>query len=206
MSDIFIFALSALSGYLAGSINPAILISKSLYKRDIRNVGSGNPGFTNFKRNFGKSAYLVMALDFGKTALALAIFGPLFARFGFPYRLGAAWTGLFAMLGHDFPIWHGFKGGKGVLVGVTTLLFINWKAGLLALLIWIIVLLLTHYMSLATLSGTLFGIASLMFFGIEKNVFLISVIFGTLIFIRHTENIRRLIKGEETKFSFKERP
>ena len=204
MSDFIIFALAAVCGYLAGSINPAVIASKLFYKRDIRDLGSGNPGFTNFKRNFGNTAYLVMAVDFCKAALVVSVFAPLFSRFGHPYQLGAAWTGLFAMLGHDFPLWHSFRGGKGVMVGVTTLFFVNWKAGLVAIAVWIIVLLVFRFMSLATLSGAFFGVGSLPLFGTEKWALLICIIFAVLVFIRHSENIDRLIKGEENKFSFKD--
>ena len=77
MSDFIIFALAAVCGYLAGSINPAVIASKLFYKRDIRDLGSGNPGFTNFKRNFGNTAYLVMAVDFCKAALVVSVFAPL---------------------------------------------------------------------------------------------------------------------------------
>lgn len=204
MSDIILFALAAICGYLAGSINPAVIISRLFYKRDIRDLGSGNPGFTNFKRNFGNTAYLVMAVDFCKAALLIAVFAPLFSRMGHSYQLGAAWTGLFAMLGHDFPLWHSFRGGKGVVVGVAALLFVDWKAGLIAIVIWIIVLLVFRFMSLATLSGAFFGVGSLPFFGTERPAFLICIILVVLVFIRHSENIGRLIKGEETKFSFKD--
>ena len=78
MSDFIIFALAAVCGYLAGSINPAVIASKLFYKRDIRDLGSGNPGFTNFKRNFGNTAYLVMAVDFSAKQLLWSPYSRLF--------------------------------------------------------------------------------------------------------------------------------
>ncbi|MGN0563437.1 MAG: glycerol-3-phosphate acyltransferase, partial [Candidatus Heritagella sp.] len=102
--EIFLFAAAAVCAYLIGGLNPAIVFSRRIYKRDIRTCGSGNPGFTNFKRTFGnRLAWLVLVLDLTKAAAVAALFAQLFAANGYGYQLGASYTGLFAMLGHAYP-------------------------------------------------------------------------------------------------------
>ena len=116
---ILLYILSALTAYLVAGWNPAITFSRAIYKKDIRECGSGNPGFTNFKRSFGNRwAWFVLLLDLFKAAVVVGIFALLFEQYFGMYQLGAAYTGLFALLGHAFPIWYGFKGGKGFLVSL----------------------------------------------------------------------------------------
>ncbi len=145
--NIAIFIIAALSAYLISGLNPAIILSSLIYHEDIRKNpnGSGNPGFTNFKRCYGlKWAWLVMLLDISKAIVLELIFGWLFTIFvGENQRLlGIAWTGLFAMIGHAYPCWYKFKGGKAFLVCVTTLFLINWKAGLFAFILLSVLLLI----------------------------------------------------------------
>ena len=117
------------ASYLLGSINSAILISRVIYKDDIRTHGSGNGGMTNMLRTFGgKAALLTLAGDLGKTAIAISLAGLVF---GFGYVAGISicefcyLAGLFAVLGHIFPIYYKFKGGKGVLVTSTMALILT---------------------------------------------------------------------------------
>ena len=115
--QIILLICAAVVPYLVCGINPAILLSSLMYHKDIRTLGSKNPGFTNFKRVFGgKYAWLVFTLDIGKAALVCALSGIAFSsQFGL-FQLGAAYAGFFAMLGHCYPVWYGFNGGKGFLV------------------------------------------------------------------------------------------
>ncbi len=193
----------AVISYLIGGWNPAITLSKAVYKKDIRTLGSGNPGFTNFKRCFGnKLAPLVLVLDMSKAAIVSVVFALLFERkFGL-YAWGAVYSGFFACLGHAYPVWYGFKGGKGFLVSLSTLYVIDWRVGLIATLIMCVLLLSTKYMSLSTVTAILLGPLFLYLFNIENKVIITYAIIALFVLYRHKENFKRLIKGEESKFSF----
>ncbi len=189
---------------MAGSVNPAILFSRLIYHKDIRDLGSGNPGFTNFKRVFGnKWAWWVLLADLGKAAAAVALFSPLFRRFMGDYSLGAAYTGLFCMVGHAFPVWYGFKGGKGVLVYMSTIWFVDWKAGSIAVAVLVILLLTTRYMSLSTMLSSVAGVVYLAV-SRERAVVVTLLVAAESLFmiIRHHANIVKLIHGREARFSF----
>lgn len=203
---ILIFILASLCGYFVGGWNPAIAISKSVYHKDIRECGSGNPGFTNFKRTFGGVwAWVVFVLDLAKAAIVIAIFAPLVAKHGLvTYQLGAAFTGAFCMLGHAYPLIYKFKGGKGFLVYMSMIWFVDWRAGLLATALLVVLLLTTKYMSLSTMIAVVSSSVLLCFIG-DRNPWVIGLCMAQALFmvIRHKENIKRLIKGKEHKFYLK---
>lgn len=116
MNTTLLTLICALCSYLVGAANPAIILSTTIYRKDIRGLGSGNPGFTNFMRVFGKKwAWLVLTLDCSKAIVLCTVFGLLFRSNVGSFQLGAAIAGLFAVLGHCFPVWYGFEGGKGFL-------------------------------------------------------------------------------------------
>lgn len=201
-----IYILAAVSAYLIGGWNPAITFSKAVYKKDIRELGSGNPGFTNFKRCFGnKLAWVVLALDLSKAAVVSAVFASLFAREGYLYSWGAVYTGFFALLGHAFPLWYGFKGGKGFLVSLSTAWVADWRVGLIATLIMVILLLTTKYMSLSTVTAIVTAPLFFFLFGHETPVIVLYGVIALFVLFRHRENFKRLFKGEERKFTFKSR-
>lgn len=205
--NIGIFIIAALSAYLISGLNPAIILSSIIYHEDVRKNanGSGNPGFTNFKRCYGmKWAWLVMLLDISKAIVLEIIFGWLFTIFvGDDHRtLGIAWTGLFAMLGHAYPCWYKFKGGKAFLVCVTTLFLINWKAGLFSFILLSVFLLLTHYMSLSTIVSQIAGAIVLPFLGTPVFPVILFACCAAFTTFRHKENIKRLASGQERKFYF----
>ncbi len=113
---IFCFIVSAVFAYCVSGLNPAIIMSKAIYKKDIREYGSGNPGFTNFKRVFGnKYAWFVFALDILKGAVISVSAGLLFRQYVGSWQLGVAYAGIFALLGHAFPVFYGFKAEKDSL-------------------------------------------------------------------------------------------
>lgn len=199
--QILLYIAAALAAYLIAGANPAIELSKRIYHQDIRTCGSGNPGFTNFKRTFGsKWAWWVLALDLAKAAVTVAVFAWLFGMYMGAYQLGAAYTGLFAMLGHAYPIWYGFKGGKGFLVYMSVIWFVDWRAGLVALAIFVVLILTTKYMSLSTVAAMLSCPVTLIVTGAPLAVILLCA--GSVLFMawRHRENFRRLAKGTESKF------
>lgn len=201
---IFLYIISAVCAYLISGINPAIVLSKKIYHKDIRTCGSGNPGFTNFKRSFGgKWAWWVLTFDLAKSALVTATFAYLFDRHIGQYQLGAAYTGLFALLGHAFPIWYKFKGGKGFLAYMSVIWFIDWHAGFVAVFVMLILLFITKYMSLSTVCAMLTCPLTLYLTGASYIVVLICSISVVFIAIRHKENFKRLKAGTESKFYIK---
>ena len=192
--------VAALTAYMLGNINGAVCISRIIANEDVRSQGSGNAGLTNFVRNYGAaSSVFVILTDMGKAVLACAVGGLLLQPYGM-YEEGVALGGLFLILGHDFPALLGFKGGKGILCGVTVALMMDWRLGLLVFGIFLAAYLLTGYVSLGSvLSSGSFWI----FYGIfhRENLFPIvcSFLMGAVIVWMHRGNIRRLIKGEERK-------
>ena len=201
---ILLYILAAVCGYVIAGMNPAIALSKAIYKKDIRECGSGHPGFTNFKRTFGnKWAWWVLVLDLSKAAVVVGLFAWLLSRQGVNFQLGAAYTGMFCMLGHAFPFQFKFKGGKGFLVCLSTMYVIDWRVGLIATGIMIVLLLITKYMSLSTTLAMLLCPILLIPFGASISVILMATFCAVFIAVRHKENFNRLIKGTESKFTLK---
>jgi len=205
--EILLFVSAALAAYLVAGWNPAITFSKAVYKKDIRTCGSGNPGFTNFRRSFGnKLAWWVLALDLSKAAVVVALFAWLFSvfsigeAFGSAYKFGAAYTGLFAMLGHAFPVWYKFKGGKGFLVSLSIVWFLDWRAGLVATALMILLLLTTKYMSLSTVTAMFTCPIVLALVKTPVVVICIYAVCVLFMALRHWENFKRLKNGKESKF------
>ena len=197
------YIISAVFAYFVSGLNPAIIMSKAIYKKDIRTCGSGNPGFTNFKRVFGnKYAWFVFVLDIRKGAVISVVAGVLFRAYVGSWALGVAYAGLFAMLGHAFPIYYGFKGGKGFLVCLSTVWFIDWRAGAIATAVLVIMLPLTKYMSLSTMSALVAGAVAVAAFGGGLAVSIMYAVCVLFVIVRHKQNIVRLVQGTESKFSF----
>ena len=201
---VILYILAAVCGYFIAGMNPAIVLSKAIYHKDIRECGSGNPGFTNFKRTFGNQwAWWVLILDLSKAAVVVGLFAWLLSRQGVDFQLGAAYTGMFCMLGHVFPIQFKFKGGKGFLVCLSTMYVIDWRVGMIATGIMGVLLLITKYMSLSTTIAMLLCPILLVLFGASTPVVLMASFCTVFMAVRHKENFKRLIKGTESKFSLK---
>lgn len=201
---VLLYILAAVCGYLVAGLNPAIAMSKAIYHQDIRECGSGNPGFTNFKRTFGnKWAWWVLVLDLCKAAVVVWLFAGLLSQQGVDFRLGAAFTGVFCMLGHAFPIQYKFKGGKGFLVCLSTMWVIDWRVGLFATALMIILLLITKYMSLSTVIAMWTCPMGLIILKAPLSAIFLSFLCVLFMTWRHKENFKRLIKGTESKFTLK---
>ncbi len=195
--------LAALCGYLAGSWNPAITFSKAIYHKDIRTCGSGNAGFTNFKRTFGnRYAWWVMALDLTKGAVVMLLCGALLEGRGVLWARAVAYTGLFVLLGHAFPVWYGFRGGKGFLVTLSLLWVMDWRVGLAATLVMILLLLTTKYMSLSTVVALLISPLLLWLTGTDGVSVGLVTVMVVFVALRHKENFQRLRQGTESRFTF----
>ncbi len=201
---VILFILAAVCGYVIAGMNPAIALSKAIYKKDIRECGSGNPGFTNFKRTFGnKWAWWVLVLDLSKAAVVVGLFAWLLSRQGVDFQLAAAYTGIFCMLGHAFPFQFKFKGGKGFLVCLSTMYVVDWRVGLIATGIMIALLLITKYMSLSTTLAMLLCPILLIPLDASLPVILMATACALFMAVRHRENFIRLIHGKESKFTLK---
>lgn len=202
--EALLYISAAVSAFLVAGWNPAITFSTAIYKKDVRNYGSGNPGFTNFKRTFGnKWSWLVLVLDLSKAAVVVGVFAWLFGKYLDCYQFGAAYTGFFAVLGHAFPVWYKFKGGKGFLVNMATILFIDWRVGLTTLTIMLILLFTTKYMSFATVVSMLTCPVVLLIVNTQPLVVCIYTACVIFMAVRHKENFKRLRCGTESKFTVK---
>ena len=201
---VLLYILAAVCGYIVAGMNPAIALSKAIYKKDIRACGSGNPGFTNFKRTFGnKWAWWVLVLDLSKAAVVVGLFAWLMSRQGVDFQFAAAYTGIFCMLGHAFPLQYKFKGGKGFLVCLSTMYVIDLRVGLIATGMMIVLLLVTKYMSLSTTLAILLCPILLIPFGASIQVVLMAGACALFMAVRHKENFKRLIRGKEARFTLK---
>ena len=193
--------ITAVIAYLLGNLNGAVLISRAVAHEDVRTKGSGNAGLTNFPRNYGAAASIfVIAIDVGKAVAACLLGGLLLKGYG-RYMDGVALGGLFVILGHDFPALLGFKGGKGILSGVTVALMLDWRIGLFVFGIFLLAYALTKYVSLGSvLSSGAFGpIYAVIHWGEGWFPIVVGFILSALLVWMHRGNIVRLIKGEERK-------
>ena len=196
--------LVAIGGYLLGSIPFGVILTRAAGAGDVRNIGSGNIGATNVLRTGRKDlAIATLILDAGKGAVALLI-----ARYLFGEAAGAIAGGA-AFMGHLFPVWLGFKGGKGVATFFGLILAACWPLGLMAAATWLIVAFALRYSSLAALVAAaltpLYALLPLPALGLPapQPIFIMAVFTAVLIFIRHHENIGRLLKGAEPKIGAK---
>ena len=191
--------ITALVCYFLGNHNGAICVSAMLHD-DVRSHGSGNAGLTNFIRNYGaRPAIMVVVTDMGKAILACLVGGAMLAPFGHEIA-GRALGGLFVILGHAFPALLGFKGGKGILSGVTVALCLDWRIGLFVFGIFLVAYFLTHYVSLGSvLSSGSFGFIYAIFHWEEKFAVVVGFLLSALIVWLHRGNIQRLLKGQERK-------
>lgn len=196
-----LWASAAVVAYIVSSWNPAITLSKAIYHKDIRTCGSGNPGFTNFKRTFGnKWAWWVMALDMCKAGVVVLLFAMLFKFFGVDFQTGAAFTGVFALLGHAYPVWYEWKGGKGFLVTISVVFVMDWRVGLATFALMTVLLLITDYMSLSTVTALLVSVALLIFVKAEPVAIILVAAMVLFVVVRHKENFKRLLAGTEKHF------
>lgn len=196
-------ALICVLGYLLGGINGAILLSKLVEKDDVRRHGSGNAGFTNFFRNYGKrTSLLVILIDAAKAAVSCLLGGWLLGKCGLRTE-GMLLGGLTATLGHDFPAFLGFRGGKGIVCGFATALVTDWRVGLILLAVFALVYFLTHYVSLASVLCALGLFVSFwLFYPGRPFVLILSGCLSALAIFLHRENINRLVRGQERKTYF----
>lgn len=207
-------------GYLFGSINSAILTVKLLKHEDIRNFGSGNAGLTNTLRCFGKTcALLTLIGDLGKGVVAVLlsrVFATLLAGQDTDLYMIGCLAGISAIIGHVFPLYHHFKGGKGVLVGVSIFLILDWKVFLILIGIFAVILAISKYVSLASMIAAaccpFLTLITQYFWHPEYTTgqlflhFGLQCIMAGMVIFMHRSNIERLKNGTENKFGKKKTP
>jgi glycerol-3-phosphate acyltransferase PlsY len=196
-------AVVIIAAYLLGSINFAIIISGKKYKQDIRDHGSKNAGMTNMMRTYGKKAAGLTLLGDALKAVAACLVG--YVLIG---SLGAYIAGLFCILGHIFPIFYRFKGGKGVVTTAVAILMCNPIVFAILFLLFVIIVLFTKYISLGSIvCAGLYPVAVesyMMIFAdtYDPTIKLFAFIFAVIVIICHRQNLVRLWRRQENKFSF----
>ncbi len=217
MLVLFLLLIGMVGGYLLGGLNGSILLSKVFLKDDIRRHGSGNAGATNVLRSYGKGWTILVSLwDMGKGALAVWL-GSFLLGGNLPavsaadsiwdgyslQRICCMASGLGVILGHVFPLFFGFRGGKGVFTALAVMLILDWQTACIALGFFFVTTLLTRYVSL----GSMIAVFTLPFTALilkkSGEHMVMSIIVVALIVFLHKENIKRLLSGTENRFGEK---
>lgn len=199
--DIILIVSTLLIGYLMGSINSSIIICKIMTGKDIRDFGSGNAGATNALRTLGKKAgILTFLFDALKTVVAILICRLIFKD---NTELAVYFSGIGAVLGHNYPVWFGFKGGKGIVVSIVTIFFADYRLGLIVFIASIFIMIVSKYVSLGSVLGSILLIILSLIFKNDNIPYLVFVFVISLLAIyRHKANIKRLLNGTESKLKF----
>lgn len=203
---IYLNILTAVIAYLLGSMNTSILVSKFMGK-DVRKEGSGNAGATNTLRVFGKGAAAVVILGDGLKGVVAILIARLLVNVlpgignaNIPVYTAA----LCVILGHNFPIYFGFKGGKGIMTSAAVILMLDWKIGLAVVAFALLVMAITKFVSLGScLACVAFPTAIAIFRNDDVYLVILAILMGALALFMHRANIVRLVKGTESKLNFK---
>lgn len=205
---VLLCAVGGIIAYFLGSLNFAVIISKVKFHEDIRKYGSGNAGMTNMLRTYGKAAAAFTLLgDAAKAAVSVMI-GTLLCG-----EAGAYIAGICCVIGHSFPIYYGFKGGKGIVVTAMTILCLNWLAFVILFAIFVLLVATTKYLSLGSIIGMLLyplmlnRLYPFTHGGMSEGAVpaIVSMLNAALVIWLHRENLKRLWKGNENKFSLKKK-
>jgi glycerol-3-phosphate acyltransferase PlsY len=185
--------------YLIGSINPAIILSRKIYHDDIRSHGSGNAGATNTLRTYGtKMAVLIFVLDLFKAVVAVVLGSVIMSR-----EMGGAIAGIFVILGHTFPIYYKFEGGKGVASLAGVVLVLSPITFVILISLFVAIVCLTRFVSLGSvMCALLLHLIQHAFYPKNGFITLACIVIMALIVFMHRENIKRLMAGKESKISF----
>ncbi len=209
------YIIVAVIAYLIGSINFSVLISKKMAGFDVREKGSGNAGTTNMLRSVGKKAAVItLVCDIlkGVVSIVIAIIVGNIAK-NLDRELLLQIAGIAVVLGHTFPIFFGFKGGKGVATSLGVLLMSNWQIGLICLVFAVVLMALTRMVSLGSCAAAVLFPVLTLFINQHYTVltdgksgrvyFIYSVILAIIVLYNHRSNIKRILSGTENKLSFK---
>ena len=207
------YIIVGIIAYLIGSISFSVIVSKKMAGFDVREKGSGNAGSTNVLRSVGKKAALItLVCDIlkGVVAIAIAILvGAIIKSDIVNDAILVQVASVFVIIGHTFPIFFGFKGGKGVATSLGVILILNWKVGLICLIFALALMALTRMVSLGSISAAiLFPILSIPFqsgFIVEGNYLVFSLIMAFIVVFNHRSNLKRIFNGTENRLSFKKK-
>lgn len=210
-----VYIIMAIIAYLIGSINFSVILSKKMAGFDVREKGSGNAGSTNMLRSVGKKAAaitLICDILKGVVSIGIAILlGNVIENMNRELLLQIA--GIAVVTGHTFPIFFGFKGGKGVATSLGVLLISNWQIGLICLVFAVVLMALTRMVSLGSCAAAVLFPVLTLFINQHYTVltdgksgrvyFVYSVILAIIVLYNHRSNIKRILNGTENKLSFK---
>lgn len=193
----FGYILLIIVGYLIGSVNSAILLVRSMFRKDVRQSGSGNAGATNVARVFGiRSGLLTLGCDIGKAVIACLIGRLIHGQNG----LMAA--GLACLVGHCWPVFFKFKGGKGIAVGAGVILMLNFRLFLVEAALFVLCFVLWRRVSLCSVVCAIaFPVGCWLIYGLGVP-FILSAVMCVIVVFQHRQNIARLVRGEEARFEF----
>lgn len=209
------YIIVAIIAYLIGSISFSVIISKKMAGFDVREKGSGNAGSTNVLRTVGKKAALItLVCDIlkGVVAILIALLAGNIIK-GLDNALLVQLAGVFVIIGHTFPIFFKFKGGKGIATSLGVLLIINWQIGLICLVFALLLMALTKMVSVGSIAAAVLFPVLVLF--INQNYIvaessnwsylIFSIIIALLVIFNHRENLKRIFSGTENKISFKKK-
>lgn len=199
----FWYVFISLLAYLVGSINLSIILCKKIKGEDIRNFGSGNAGSTNTLRTLGKlPALATLVFDILKGVI-IVIFAKLLSKTGWipDTRLFIQLAAIFVILGHDYPVYYGFKGGKGVATSLGVIMAINPKIGAICLVFALLLIIITRMVSIGSVTAAVLYPIIVLF--LMSDYFIFALIIAGILIFKHRSNIRRILKGEESKIGEK---
>ena len=205
-----IYIIIAIIAYLIGSVNFSVLISKKMAGFDVREKGSGNGGTTNVLRTVGKkAAILTLIADVLKGVVSILIAWIIGKFVNSNSAILVQLAALGVVVGHTFPVFFGFKGGKGIATSLGILLLLNWKIGLICLIFAISLMAITRMVSLGSISAAvLFPILTIFIqdsYLVSGNYFVFGVFMAAFIIFNHRSNVKRILNGAENKLSFKKK-
>ncbi len=204
------YIIVAIIAYLLGSISFSVIISKKIAGFDVRQKGSGNAGTTNVLRSVGKKAAIItLILDVLKGVLAIIvayILGKIVKDVDKTLLIQIA--GIAVIIGHTFPIFFGFKGGKGIATSLGVLLITNWNIGIICLVFALVLMILTRIVSLGSIAAAILFPILIIFmpsnaYIVEGSYILYSIVLAVLVIYNHRANVKRLLNGTENKLDFK---
>ena len=205
------YIIVTIIAYLLGSISFSVIISKKMAGFDVREKGSGNAGTTNVLRTVGKKASIItLVCDIlkGVVAILVAYVAGLIMNDSVDKALLIELAGIAVILGHTFPIFFGFKGGKGIATALGVLMMTNWNIGLICLVFALVLMILTRMVSLGSIAAAVLFPVLIIFmphtaYLVDGNYIIYSILLAVLVVFNHRTNVKRLLTGTENKIDFK---
>lgn len=198
-----LFVILLIISYLIGCVNTSIVYSLCSFKKDIRTQGSGNAGATNMLRSFGKTSAVITFLgDVLKAVIAIGIAWICY-RHAENLDLIKALVGLACVIGHCFPVFFKFKGGKGIATGSGCILMLDWRVFLVAIALFALFVLITKYVSIGSIVGAVTYPVGMLICGVQVSAVIVAALTTIMVVYRHKNNIVALFKGTERKIGAK---